>query len=144
MDWWIWLVLGLGLLGAEVVTPGGFDLMFFGLGGVAVGLLAAAGLGGPLWAQVGLFAAVSAGSLALFRRRLLEGFKVPHAMEESLADLVGGSVVLTEDAAPHGRGRAEFRGAPWAILNADGTPLSKGQRAKVLGVEGLTLKVTKE
>ncbi len=144
MDWWIWLVLGLGLLGAEVVIPGGFVMMFFGLGGVAVGLLSAAGFGGPLWAQVGLFAAVSSGALALFRRRLLEGFKVPHAMDESLGDLAGAAVVIAEDLPPHGRGRSEFRGASWSILNMGDSTLAKGQRAKVLGVDGLTLKVTKE
>lgn len=144
MDWWIWLVGGFALLSAEVVTPGGFVLMFFGLGGIAAGLMTAAGFGGPLWTQVGLFAAVSAGSLALFRRRLLEGFKVPHAVEESLADLVGGAVVLTEDAGPHGRSRAEFRGASWAVLNTGEASLFKGQRARVVGVDGLTLKIAKE
>lgn len=144
MTWWIWLVVGLGLMALEVVTPGGFVLLFFGLGAAVVGLLAAPGLLTPLWAQVGLFAAVSAGSLALFRRRLLESMKTPVGLEEKLADLTGAVVVLTEDAPAHGRGKAEHRGAPWAVHNVSDAPLAKGSRARVLGVDGLTLRVTKE
>ena len=31
MLWWYWLLLGLLLLGAEMMTPGGFYILFFGL-----------------------------------------------------------------------------------------------------------------
>lgn len=144
MDWWIWLVAGLGLMGLEVVTPGGFILLFFGLGACAVGLLAAPGLAGPLWSQLLIFTAVSAGSLGFFRKRMLESMRVPIGMDEKLADLSGAVVTLTEDAPAHGRGRAEYRGAPWTVHNAGDAPLAKGARARVLGVDGLTLRVTKE
>ncbi|MBI3298207.1 MAG: NfeD family protein [Elusimicrobia bacterium] len=144
MDWWIWLVVGLGLLGAEVVLPGGFFLMFFGFGAIVVGLLAFPGLAGPLWAQLGLFALISAGSLMLLRRRMIESMKPAAGTDEKLADLVGAAVVVSADAPPHGRGTADYRGAPWSIFNAGDAPLAKGQRAKVLGVDGLTLRVTKE
>ena len=30
MEWWIWVVLGLALLLGEILTPGGFYLLFFG------------------------------------------------------------------------------------------------------------------
>ncbi|TBR17066.1 NfeD family protein [bacterium] len=144
MEWWIWIVAGLGMMGLEVVTPGGFILLFFGLGAAAVGLLAAPGLLGPLWAQLLVFSAVSAGSLGMFRRRMLESMKTPIGMDEKLADLAGAVVTLTEDAPSHGRGRAEYRGAPWAVHNVSDSPLGKGARARVLGVDGLTLRVTKE
>ncbi|TPW19602.1 MAG: hypothetical protein FD126_2525 [Elusimicrobia bacterium] len=144
MEWWIWLVIGFGLMGLEVVTPGGFILLFFGLGASVVGLLAAPGLAGPLWAQLLIFSAVSAGSLAMFRQRMLESMKSTHGMDEKLADLAGAVVLLTEDAPAHGRGRAEYRGAPWAVQNISDSPLAKGARARVLGVDGLTLRITKE
>lgn len=144
MEWWIWLVIGFGLMGLEVVVPGGFIMLFFGLGAAVVGLLAAPGLAGPLWSQILLFSLVSAGSLAMFRKRMLEAVNTPHAMDEKLADLSGAVVLLTEDAPSHGRGRAEYRGAPWAVHNVGDAPLAKGARARVLGVDGLTLRVTKE
>ena len=30
MDWWLWVLLGLGLLALEMATPGGFFALFFG------------------------------------------------------------------------------------------------------------------
>ncbi len=43
MIWWYWMLLGLVLLGAEMVTPGGFYILFFGLAALVVGTLAGAG-----------------------------------------------------------------------------------------------------
>ena len=31
MTWWLWAFLGLFLLGGELVTPGGFYMLFFGI-----------------------------------------------------------------------------------------------------------------
>lgn len=144
MEWWIWLVLGMGLLASEVVVAGTFVLLFFGLGALAVGVLALAGVAGPLWGQLGLFGLVSAASFAMFRRRLIEGMKPAHELEHSLADVVGGTAFVDADIPPGGRGQAQYRGAPWAAENTGRTALSKGQRARVLGVDGLTLRICAE
>jgi membrane protein implicated in regulation of membrane protease activity len=40
MNWWLWLAGGLAVVVAELVTPSGFFIIFFGLGAVAVGVLA--------------------------------------------------------------------------------------------------------
>ena len=138
------MVAGFGLMGLEVVTPGGFILLFFGIGAAFTGLLAAPGLAGPLWVQILIFTGVSAGSLGIFRERMLGSMKTPLGMDEKLADIVGAVVVLTDEAPAHSRGRAEYRGAPWSVHNAGDAPLPKGARARVLGVDGLTLRVTKE
>ena len=29
MTWWMWLIVGLGLFAGELVTPGGFFVIFF-------------------------------------------------------------------------------------------------------------------
>jgi membrane protein implicated in regulation of membrane protease activity len=44
MDWWLWLVAGFVLLVLELVTPSGFFIMFFGVGALVAGALAATGL----------------------------------------------------------------------------------------------------
>ncbi len=49
MPFWIWLILGLVLLAGELLTPGGFFIIFFGVGALAVGVLRLAGLEMPLW-----------------------------------------------------------------------------------------------
>jgi membrane protein implicated in regulation of membrane protease activity len=59
MEWWIWILLGLLLLLAELLTPGGFYIIFFGVGAVVVGVLAGFNVAGPLWFQVILFSVLS-------------------------------------------------------------------------------------
>ena len=47
MTWWMWVALGLVLGAIELATPGGFFVIFFGVGAVIVGLAELAGLGLP-------------------------------------------------------------------------------------------------
>ena len=44
MTWWYWLVLGLVLIALEMASAGGFYIIFFGVAGVVVALLAATGI----------------------------------------------------------------------------------------------------
>ena len=71
MYWWLWLVLGLIFVGLEVLTPGGFYALFFGIGALAVGSLAGFGWSGPIWLQWLLFSAISLLSLLCFRPHLV-------------------------------------------------------------------------
>lgn len=74
--WWLWALVGLLLLAGELLTPGGFYLIFFGAGALAVGLLKLL-----LGIQVGLameglvFVVISVAALALFRKPLLQRFQ---------------------------------------------------------------------
>ena len=53
MTWWYWLVLGLVLIAAEMASAGGFYIIFFGVAGVAVALLAATGIAATALPQIG-------------------------------------------------------------------------------------------
>ena len=46
MPWWSWLIVGFALLGGEMLAPGGFYLLFLGIGALIVGLLALGNLAG--------------------------------------------------------------------------------------------------
>ena len=59
MQWWHWAVLGLVLGLFELATPGGFFILFFGVGALLVSLLSIGGIAGPLWVQWVLFGGVS-------------------------------------------------------------------------------------
>jgi len=59
MDWWLWILLGLLLFLAELTTPGGFYIFFFGIGAVIVGILVGFQAAGPPWFQFILFSAIS-------------------------------------------------------------------------------------
>ncbi len=139
MLWWMWLLLGLGLLVVEIIVPGGFFMVFFALGAFVVAGLAAAGMGGPVLAQGLTFVVVSLASLALFRKKLIERFKPAEHLERSLADVVGGVATASVDMAAGAVGKAEFRGTTWNVRNGGNGAITKGQRCTVEKVEGLML-----
>ena len=142
MDWWIWILLGFLLLLAELVTPGGFYILFFGLGAIAVGLLAAFESAGPTWFQFVLFSIISVLSLLFFRKKLLEQTRGPST--DRVDTYIGETAVALEDISVNGIGKAEMRGTPWNTRNLSGRPLTRGERCKVERVEGLTLFVRAE
>ena len=59
MQWWHWAVLGLALGLLELATPGGFFILFFGIGALLVSVLVMLGIAGPLWLQWTLFPVLS-------------------------------------------------------------------------------------
>lgn len=142
MDWWIWILLGLLLFVAELTTPGGFYILFFGVGAVIVGILVGFKAAGPAWFQFILFSAVSVLCLWLFRERLLQLTR--GRPSESVDSLVGETAVVLEDISINGVGKAEMRGTPWNTRNIGGSPLTRGERCKVERVEGLTIFVRAE
>jgi membrane protein implicated in regulation of membrane protease activity len=140
MAWWVWLLFGLFLLVCELLTPGGFYIVFFGVGAIVIGVLAAMDLAGPPWVQWLLFSAVSVVSLVLFRRPLLRMVQ-PLPGGHEVDSLVGETAVALEDIAAGSIGKVEMRGTSWTAQNAGITPLARGMRGKVERVEGLKLYV---
>ena len=65
MTWWLWAFLGLFLLGGELVTPGGFYMLFFGIGALGVGALVGLDVIQSEWVSWLLFSAFSIGSLLI-------------------------------------------------------------------------------
>jgi membrane protein implicated in regulation of membrane protease activity len=140
MSWWVWVLVAIGLLAVEIVTPGGLFALFFGVGALCVAVLAA--LGAPPTAQWLAFTVVSVLLLVTLRRSLQA--KLGRGAARPVDSLVGEEVVLLADVPAGGEGRAELRGAPWAARAVAGTPLGKGQRCRVERVDGLTLWVRAE
>jgi inner membrane protein len=142
MAWWVWTLVGLVLLAVEIVTPGGFFVIFFGLAAIIVGALVGLGLAGPDWLQWLLFSVLAVGSLVLFRERLVARFRDDG--EERPGNLVGEIAVLAEDLPPGAVGKAELRGTAWSVRHDGGTTLPRGQRCRVERVDGLMLWVRAE
>ena len=143
MYWWLWLVLGLVLLALEAITPGGFYVLFFGVGALVVGTAAGLGIGGPVWAQWLLFSVISVALLVLFRPYLL---RVTRSQErpDPIDTLEGEIATPLEDISPGAVGRAELRGTTWTALNQDSRMLGRGERCRVARVDGLTLSLRAE
>ena len=140
MPWWSWLVLGFALLGGEMLAPGGFYLLFVGIGAVIVGLLTLANLSGPEWTQWLLFTLLSGLSLTLLRRRLAQSFLAGRAGGTAI---VGQMVELMSTLEPGGFGQARFRGSTWKVRNAGRDTLEAGARCRVDEIKGITLTVGK-
>jgi membrane protein implicated in regulation of membrane protease activity len=138
MYWWLWLVLGLIFVGLEVLTPGGFYVLFFGIGALAVGSLAGFGWSGPIWFQWLLFSAISLLSLLCFRPHLVRATRSKER-PDPIDTLEGETALLTDDLPPDAVGRAELRGTTWTVRNGDQQLLVRGQRCRVSRVDGLTL-----
>lgn len=144
MIWWYWMLLGLGLLGAEMMTPGGFYILFFGLSGLIVGTLAGLGVVEVDWLQWLLFSGIAVGSLLICRAPLVAMMKQTASEMPDIDSMAGELAIPLEPLAAGATGKAELRGTTWTAKNVGTTPLDKGQRGRVTHVEGLTLWITTE
>ena len=144
MPWWSWILLGLALPALELLVPSGFYLMFFGLAALCVGALVALGFTQAIWLQWVLFSALSVVSLLFFRGPLLARFKYKERAQYLVDSLVGETATTLEDLPPGGTGKAELHGTAWTARNSGDVSLTKGQRSRVVRVDGLTLWITAE
>ena len=144
MIWWYWMFLGLVLLGVEMVTPGGFYILFFGLAALIVGSLTGLGFAQAEWLQWLLFSGLAILSLLVFRGPLLAWINTQDKDLPVVDSLAGESATPLEDLAVGGTGKAELRGTIWTAHNAGLSPLMKGQRCKVVRVEEITIWIAAE
>lgn len=142
MDWWLWILIGLALLGAEALTPGGLVMLFFGIGAIAAGAVAAAVPAGGIVVEGITFSIVSIVSLLAFRSPLL---KYLSPTDGRAVDAIEGEyAVLLDDLPPGGIAKAELRGASWSARSASDKPIARGRRCRVERIEGLTLWIEAE
>lgn len=144
MIWWYWMLLGLALLGVEMMTPGGFYILFFGLSALLVGTLAGLDLVQTDWLQWLLFSGIAVGSLLVLRGPLLATIKKDSTAMPDVDSMVGELAIPIAPLMVGETGKAELRGTAWTAKNVGATPLGKGQRGKVTRVDGLTLWITGE
>ncbi len=143
MEWWVWFLLGLGLLAVEIVTPGGLFALFFGLAALVVGLL---GMGHLLTSppvQWLLFAVLSIASMLTLRRPLMQRLSL-RPPRPGFDSVVGDVAVLSEDLTPGAVGKAELRGTIWNVRTRATRSLARGTRCTVERLDGLTLWVFPE
>ena len=144
MEWWYWILLGLALPALELIAPSGFYLLFFGLAALCVGTLVGLGFTQAIWLQWVLFSALSVVSLLFFRGPLLERIKSRERAQYIVDSMVGEIAIPLEDLSPGGIGKAELHGTTWTARNNSDASLTKGQRSRVVRVDGLTLWIAPE
>ncbi len=133
-----WLVLGVGLLILEVMTPGLISL-FFGMAALTVALMAwLLPLSQTLqWLS---FSILSVAYILLLRKTLKQVFNGDKEVSEQLNDgFTGRLAVVVDPIAPNRPGRVEFNGSTWTAEAA--AEIGKGQSVRICGKKNLTLNV---
>jgi membrane protein implicated in regulation of membrane protease activity len=140
--WWHWVVLGLALIGVEMLVPT-FYLIWFGLGALLVGLCTALY---PLGftAQVGLWTVASVAMVLLWFRYLKPKTKTLAGASD--VRMVGEIGLMIREVAPFERGELRFQrplagSETWPCIADETIPV--GTRVRVVALEGNILKVTK-
>jgi membrane protein implicated in regulation of membrane protease activity len=140
LSWWLWVLFGLFLMVCEILTPGGFFILFFGFGAAIVGVLKLLGLNFPLTVEILIFLALSVAGLVVFRRPLTRRFRrlTPNLQVDSMS---GELAHAMEEIPAGGAGKVELRGTSWNARNLGEAPIAKARECRVERVDGLTLYV---
>ena len=140
MQWWGWMVIGMLLLGAELfIIQADFFLVFLGVAAILTGLLGWAVPTLPEWVQWLTFAVLALVSMLFFRKRIYRLLRreVPDMPDDMLREQLQLPVGLPVD----GTCRVELRGSTWTARNVGTQPIPPGAKVRILGVEGITLRV---
>lgn len=140
----LWIILGVGLLVAEIFTTTLFLLMF---GVAALATAGVAALGAPVAVQVLVFAVVSALSVAAVRpvirrhrRSALESGETAFGVEA-----IEGSDALVLEQVDANHGVIRIDGEIWTARSYDGTQVFQpGERVRVIEVKGVTAMVWRD
>jgi membrane protein implicated in regulation of membrane protease activity len=143
LEWWHWMILGLGL-GLSELASGTFFIVWFGLGALLVGLVMLAIPGIGFTAQVVLWTAASIGFTVLWFKVFK---KQADRTRSGQADEVLGEIgVLVRAVEPFQKGEVRFQkpvmgSEVWSCLSDEA--IAAGERVRVIAVDGQLLKVGK-
>ena len=144
IEWWHWVLGGLGLVLLVLVLPS-FFVIWFGLGALLVGLSMLALPTLSLTAQIALWITTSVMMVGLW----FSVFK--RSQHKTLIGTAAGEVIgevglLVSAVAPFQRGKVRFQrpllGADEWVCMAE-TAITAGERVRVVSVEGSFIKVAK-
>ena len=147
MLWWHWSILGLSLVGVEILTLGGlgnFYFLFFGMAALMVSGLTWAGLVEAAWLQWFLFAILGIISLLVMKKPLQNKRSLNGKDEPDVDSMLGETATVLEPLEPQALGKVELRGSTWNARNAGEHILEKNAIAKIVRVDGLTLWIQAE
>lgn len=130
-----WAILGISLMGLEIVAPG-FFLMPLGIGGLAAAGVAAAD-GGLAWQLLGfaIVAAAAFGALRPFARRMNEQ---DSGLRTGSERLIGAQATVLETVTSHS-GMVRVDREDWNAEAADGTTFPAAATVTVLEIRGTRL-----
>ncbi len=138
----LWAVLGLILIGAEMVVSG-FVIFFFGVGALTTAALTAVlpGLSGNYILQGVVWIVSSILSFGFFRKKFTKIFRGTILSRETDKD-VGQSAVVIEAIGPDKPGRVRYQGTSWKAVSYT-EKFDPGEKVDIIKEDNLTFIVTK-
>lgn len=137
----IWLIIGIALLVAEVLS-GDFVLLMLGLGALAGA--ASNAITGNIYVDVIVFAVASGGLLFLARPALKRRFLAGPGVKTNVEALEGAHAVTLSQVDMHG-GQVKLAGETWsARAMAEGYVIEPDTQVTVVEIEGATAVVAAE
>ncbi|MFF5990786.1 NfeD family protein [Prauserella flavalba] len=137
----IWLIVGVGLIVAEVLS-GDFVLLMLGLG--ALFGAGSAALSGNAFVDVAVFAVASIGLLVLARPALKRRFLSGPGVKTNADALVGAQAVTVSTVDAHS-GQVKLAGDVWSARSiAEGHVIDPGTTVTVVEISGATAVVSAE
>lgn len=120
---WTWWILGLVLLGLEILVPGVF-LIWVGLAAIVVGALSFMLTGADIWTwqvQLLVFAMLSVAAVAIGRKILgtSRGSATDQPMLNRRADSLIGRTATLDEPIRNGRGRIRLDDTVWVVRGPD-------------------------
>ena len=138
IEFWYWWVAAAAFMALEILLPGIFFL-WLGIAAAIVGIVALV-IPSMTWPyQVALFAVLSVAAVLLARVYVK---KRPVESDQPTLNRRGeqyvGRIVTLSDPIENGRGRAKIGDSAWSV---EGDDLPAGAKVKIVGVDGIVLKV---
>ena len=144
IEWWHWVLGGLGLVLLELALPS-FFVIWFGLGALLVGLSVLALPTLALTAQIALWIITSVVMVVLWFS-VFKRSKHKTLIGTAAGEVIGEVGLLVSAVAPFQRGKVRFQrpllGAEEWVCMAE-TAITAGERVRVVSVEGSFIKVAK-
>jgi len=134
--WLTWVIVGLALIGFEMVTPS-FFIIWFGIGALAAALVAGLGLN-LIW-QLAVFLICTSALLA-YSRKFAVKMQGGNDTKTGYAALVGKTAIVTKRISAHtGTGLVKVLGEEWSALAETERNIGPGEKVEVVAVSGVRL-----
>lgn len=142
---WSWAILGLILLGLEMLT-GTFYILWFGIAALCVALLIAVFPATSTATQLLAFAVLALTSLAVWKLKYARQ-KPRLRVGQSRGDEIGRVGRISQGVSPEQQGRIEFTlpvmgSREWTAVSDE--KIEPGEEAEIVGIEGNYLRVKRK
>ena len=144
IEWWHWMVVGVGLVLLELAIPA-FFVIWFGLGAIIVGLVLIVAASLPIGGQISIWIGASIAFIVLWVK-VFRAHVHRTRVGLSTGQFSGETGLVTREIRPFQKGQIRFQkpilGAEsWEAIADE--EIAAGERVQVLDVEGQILKVAK-